>query len=582
MNNTPCYSFSITHCQINPMPLPNIELPPKYYLTYFEYLLNFVEAKYAHILNEEERNFITNFKLLSEDEKCLFVRFSNRKGVFFKTDKLNYTEIDDIPKALNSLKIKGFLHEIESIKVEHFLLIGLLEIFTKPELLAFLKTLQIETKGLSGLKKESILDFCIENTIQKPWLAVLPKNIVHLGFETETMMLKFLFFGNRHAEMTEFVIRDLGIMKYQEFDEDKLVAQFATRQEAEDKLKVSLAKEDFYTMQAAQIDPQNIYIWFDDWAATQKNILDPSVLPNYERLVVKVGMYLEKQKLYQEALSILRLTKLAPSRERQVRVLQKINHLDEAKALCEILLGDFQNADERFFAIDFLEKLSSKKRTKKAVTQQLHNSESIAIPLDWKYQVEAGVIDYYEQQGHRAFFAENHLWKSIFGLLFWDIVFDTNAMAIHHPLQRSPSDLYKPIFWENRRNKLLERLEILNDPADWQVYIEQIFFEKHGTTNPLVEWFPGIFEAVNVVLSKIEAPKMAKIMLEMAKNMKENTRGFPDLFMWTADGYSFVEVKSPTDNLSNQQLYWLHYFEEIGVNSKVLRVTWEDTNLNFT
>jgi len=54
--------------------------------------------------------------------------------------------------------------------------------------------------------------------------------------------------------------------------------------------------------------------------------------------------------------------------------------------------------------------------------------------------------------------------------------------------------------------------------------------------------------------------------------------------MWddTAAEYCFVEVKSPTDNLSNQQLSWLQYFEEIGVKAKVLRVYWrENDNLEI-
>ena len=45
----------------------------------------------------------------------------------------------------------------------------------------------------------------------------------------------------------------------------------------------------------------------------------------------------------------------------------------------------------------------------------------------------------------------------------------------------------------------------------------------------------------------------------MSKNLVEHLRGFPDLFMWDekSNEYCFVEVKSPPDNLSNQQLSWL-------------------------
>jgi hypothetical protein len=90
---------------------------------------------------------------------------------------------------------------------------------------------------------------------------------------------------------------------------------------------------------------------------------------------------------------------------------------------------------------------------------------------------------------------------------------------------------------------------------------------------------------VRKAVELIEFEAMKKILHEMSKNLVEHLRGFPDLFMWddtaldTATGqYCFVEVKSPTDNLSNQQLSWLQYFQEIGVNAKVLRVYWKEND----
>lgn len=50
--------------------------------------------------------------------------------------------------------------------------------------------------------------------------------------------------------------------------------------------------------------------------------------------------------------------------------------------------------------------------------------------------------------------------------------------------------------------------------------------------------------------------------------------------MWNekSNEYCFVEVKSPTDNLSNQQLSWLQYFEEIGTKAKFLKVYWKEND----
>jgi VRR-NUC domain len=559
-----------------------IELPPKYYLEYFEYLLNFVQKKYAHILNEEEANFLTKFYALTEDEKCLFIRFTNRTGSFFRTEKLKYAEIENIPEVLNVLIQKGF---VEPLDTSHIVQAGeVLDVFNKSELIEMAKMLNLETRGKASWKKEEVLDWLFEvgdwdeiiellNYQDFTDIHALPHSVIKVGFETEVAMMKFLFFGSRHGDMTEFVTRDLGFQNYEKFDEDKMVAYFQTRQEVEDKFKVSIAREDFYLMQQADIESIEIYNWFMDWADTHRKDLSEIAQPTFERFTLRVATHLEKKKSLDEALEVFRMTEEPPSRERQVRILDKQKNKEEARALCEMMLLDYKNANEQFFAEDYLNRLLAKK-SKKAVTQHLHNSESVTIDISWKRQVEFGVIDYYEQRGMKATFTENHLWRSLFGLLFWDIIFDTDTLAIHHPLQRSPSDLFKPTFFEKRKERMEERLVMLEDEDATTVYMNRIFFEKFGITNPLVDWFGGLFPLILTVLEKLSAEQISSIMLEMARSLRENVRGFPDLFMWSDGEYSFIEVKSPTDSLSNQQLYWLRFFESINVRSKVLRVEW--------
>jgi hypothetical protein len=557
---------------------PPTELPPKYYLDYFRYLLDFVKKKYQPILNENEWTFVHKFETLTEDQQCLFIRFTNRRGAFFRTQKLKYAEIDDIPKVLEVLEKQNFIEKLSHLHTQRA---GeALDIFSKTELLALAKKWGLDTKGKASLKKEEVIDWLLEN----PQVLELDFGtpVVKVNYEAEVMMIKFLFFGSRAGDMTEFVIRDLGYRQYQQFDEEKLVAFFATRQEAEDKLRVSLAREDFYLMQEAQIDPTEVYYWFLDWSQAHAQSLADIARPTYERLCVRVGGFLEKQKLADEALVVFRLTEAPPSRERQVRILYKQKQTDEARALCQYMLETPQNADEQFFAIDFLNKLDAdglKKRSRKATTQQLIGSESVMIDAIWKHRVEMGVIDYFEQQDTKAIHAENYLWRSLFGLLFWDIIFDTDSLAIHHPLQRSPSDFYKPIFWEKRRNKLVQRLDLLDDTDETLGFVQNVFLEKLNTTNPLVEWFPGLWDWLVAMLKHLPKDALKAILLEMAKNMRENTRGFPDLFTWTDTDYGFVEVKSPTDHLSNQQLFWLRFFEQVGIKSKVLRVEWFVQNL---
>ncbi len=568
------------------MPPEKIELPPKYYLTYFQYLIDFVKKKYQHILNETEQQFLADFEALTENEKCLFIRFCNRTGSFFRTKKLKYVEIENIPESLNGLIDKGF---IESLSENHLSeAVEVLDIFSKSELIELAKMLNLETRGKASLKKEEVLDWLLAvgnwedmiyllNSEDYANIHGLPHSLVKVVKQTEVQMLKFLFFGSRHGDMTEFVTRDLGFQSYEKFDEDKMVAYFQTRQEVEDKLKVSLAREDFYLMQKADIEILDIYNWFMNWTETYRKELSEIAILTYGTFSLRVALYLEKKKALDEALTIFRLTEESPSRERQVRILDKQKNREEAKALCELILAEPQNATEQFFAEDYLNRIEAillKKKSKKAVTQQLHNSDSITIAATWKRQVEFGVIDYYQNRGMKAEFTENHLWRSLFGLLFWDIIFDTDSLAIHHPLQRSPSDLFKPTFFEKRKEKMEERLKMLEDEDATIVYMNRIFFEKFGLTNPLVQWYGGLFPLILTLLERLSPEQITLITLEMAKNLRQNLRGFPDLFIWADGEYSFIEVKSPTDSLSNQQLFWLRFFESVNVRSKVLRVEW--------
>ncbi len=560
-------------------PTEKIELPPKYYLDYFTYLVDFVERKYDHILNEKEKEFILKFKQLTENEQCLFIRFINRAGRFFRINKLKYDEIEEIPKIIKLLAEKNFIE----FPQEKWLPLALefLDIFPKNELLNCFKSGGITFKGHANFSKKETLEKLLSLIDPGQIIPLITEyeSIIKVNFEVEVMMLKFLFFGNRYDTMTEFVTRDLGFQKYEQFDEDKMVAHFANRQEAEDKLVVSLVGEKFYEL-ATELPPAELAIWLANWVLVNEETLSEAAKMSLERLKLRAAAYFEKAKQPLEAYDIFCLTELPPSRERRIRILAKTERIEEAMELCQRILGEPYSTDELYFAIDFAKKLeskNSKKRIKKSVTIQLHESETITIDSLWKNKVEAGVIDYFERKGQMAVFSENYLWKSLFGLLFWDIIYDTESLAIHHPLQRAPSDIYKPIFFETRRTKLLERLDLLEQKEELLAFVDRLFIEKHGITNPLVEWSAITHHGILKLCEKLNHSQIRHVMLEMAINLKNNTHGFPDLFTWSADTYHFIEVKSPTDNLSNQQLYWLRFFERIGIKSKVLRVEWDKT-----
>lgn len=564
---------------------PKTELPPKYYLEYFNFVLDFVQEKYRHILNEGEWRFLRKYYCLSEDAQCLFIRFSNRRGLFFRVNKLSYSELSDIPALLNELLEREFIESLNPEKHQTFSK-EMLSVWTTKELVEqFSKLLTEKKTTYKKLKKEELVEAILQdfelNEIVETLNSFEP--IIKVCFEYEVTFMKFLFFGNRYLDMTEFVMRDMGLVQFENHDDDKLVARFTTRKDAEDKWLIT-DQNDLFSQLKDTAPALDVYDWFMNFADSV-NDLSEVAKPSYERLIIKVATFLEKSKLLDEALLVYRLTEQVPSRERQVRTLQKLNHIDEAFSLCQQMIEYPKNADEKFYAIDFLNKLNTKKRTKKSTTSWLHQAESITISIDFRHQVEMGVVDYYHQEGKLAVFAENHLWRAIFGLVFWDIVFDPSLVAFHHPFQRRPSDLYLPDFYEKRKDMIISHLDSFANVQDLLVYMGERYESKFGIANPFVVWLEEeghhpIWLMVRKAVELIEFEAMKKILHEMSKNLVEHLRGFPDLFMWddVAGEYCFVEVKSPTDNLSNQQLSWLQYFQEIGVNAKVLRVYWKEND----
>lgn len=558
--------------QINEFPK---DLPPKYYHDYFGYVLDFVRKMYEPLLNENELSFLNDYNSLSEDAQCLFIRFSNRSKSFFRVNNLSYSEITDIPAALNELHDKQFIQALCELHEDRFE--EVMELFTKPEHLSFTKILEPEIMPSKSIRKADLIRWLLHEYEFKIICEIIQETepIVKVSFEAEVMMMKFLFFGNRYADMTEFVIRDLGHVRFQSFDEEHLAIQFDTRKDVDDTLMISLMKETFDVLKNAAAPPEEIFDWFMNWQTGISGNLSKKAIPSYHLFILRVSAWLERKKMLSQALTIYQLTNDAPARERRVRLLYNLGEIEEALALCEEIAESPQNADERYFSQDFHERIvNKKKRAVKRTTQALKDASSIDIQISYRSRVERGAIDYYKSLGSEAVFSENEPWRALFGLLFWDIIYDTNVKAIHNPLQRVPSDFFLPDFYYKRSDQLLARMKDADSREAISDIAERTFQEKFGITNVLVSWYPDMLETVLRLISLLTPEQIHAVLLEMAYNLRENTRGFPDLLVWDENEYSFIEIKSPTDHLSSRQLHWLHFFANHGIKSRIVRVKW--------
>ncbi|MFN3588378.1 MAG: VRR-NUC domain-containing protein [Spirosomataceae bacterium] len=546
--------------------MENDVLPPTYYHTNFCYLLSFVQEKYKSILQAHEWRFLRKFYCLTEEAQCLFVRLSNRRGLYFRVDSLQYQELSTIPESIKELEKQGFISYLTSDfdSVETPLV---LRILAKEELKKIFKL-----KGKASLRKDEYIQAILAEYPEKEIIQAVAvyTSIIRASFQPEIAFLKFLFFGNRSMDMTEFVLRDLGILSYQSYKQDELVARFSTRKEAEDKWFVSDQFEIFYQLTHDNSPVELLFDWISAVWDSSFGQLEELAARSMERLVLKVALYLERKKALDLSLILFEKVAQPPARERRVRILEKQKEWEAALAICEEIIAQPAHEEELIFANDRIAKREKKRLIVK--TQVLKDAPIVTISAEYKGNVEMGVAHYYESLGYQAIFTENHLWRGLFGLVFWDIIFDKTLVVFHHPFQRRPSDFHLPDFYEKRKVKIKARLDALQEPALLIQEMAAVYQEKMGIENPFVIWNDAIWEMCRLAVAQIPLQILKTIWLKIAENHVENGRGFPDLMVRNEEKIFFVEVKSPTDHLSNQQVFWQSYFRENGLEAIVLRV----------
>ena len=132
-----------------------------------------------------------------------------------------------------------------------------------------------------------------------------------------------------------------------------------------------------------------------------------------------------------------------PARERRARLLARRGALDRAAGLCREIATSPRDESERVFAEGFGRRLearragvrSPKPRPAALVERELRAPRSSG-------SVEAAALGALAEEGYRGFFAENWLWRALFGLAFWDVGFAPVPGRFAPPFQYGPLDLY--------------------------------------------------------------------------------------------------------------------------------------------
>lgn len=529
---------------------------PPYYILHFRRVIEAVKHHYGAILSEAERAHVACLEKLPLPALCLYVRLANRKGPYFRLDKLVYAECAPLHDTISLLAERKLLVSCTSLDLPHGTQ-ALWSCFTHPELCAFLGMRRKKPELCERLDqapdKLSALLEC------HPVLSLHPSDC--------WPFLKFLFFGELTENLSGFVVQELGHIVTEALPDVTLSPKFSTRAEALGCWRMENLYAEFRRLREEQ-DSQSLLNW---WRAQQ---LDRTVLPalahaRHDRLIERLCQRLEREEAYAEALMLYASVPAAPCRERRAKLLKKLGREEEALALCEEMLESPAHAEEDYAARQLLNRLQKKTRRSDARTL-LHASAELWLKNN-AHSIEAAVLQHYQAEGWSGVHAENWLWNALFGLLFWDIVYDGGFGGFHQPLQMYPSDLYGPEFYSRRKDAIEARLRLLSDHDACLRHVTRIHRAKQGTANPFLGWHEATLTFMEALLDHVPASALIAVLRHMAEDFRHNSRGFPDLFLWREAEYRFVEVKSLNDQLSARQYHWLQFLAESGVQVQVVR-----------
>jgi Fanconi-associated nuclease 1 len=196
----------------------------------------------------------------------------------------------------------------------------------------------------------------------------------------------------------------------------------------------------------------------------------------------------------------------------------------------------------------------------------------------WKGQgeenvnVETYALQHYERLGYKGYHCEGRIVTTLFGLLFWDIIFAPISGAFETSYQTAPLDIFEDTFYHARECLIETRLdEICEGKARDIIEIVDNNHRERGTWCLGVRWdlFPrdDLLEITEVCVDSerlsrcmtfvqcFSGDALACLCRVLCEDYAQRGSGVPDLFLWnyTEKHCKFVEVKGPGDKLQENQ-----------------------------
>ncbi len=544
---------SVAHNPIHPH--------PPYYLNDFITVIAGVRARYGDCLSMEEQIYLTKLDALSQPARMLYARLVNRRGPFFRVSRLDYPEVGDVVPVIEELLAGAFLVRDfgEPAPAQ------ILACFTYPELKAALRGHDPPPSS----RRPELLAWLAQWEGYADWIGGLLARdpVIGVSASDPFAFLRFLFFGELRSNLSDFVTRALGAIVNETVEPACLRPRFIGRKAMDDAYRMAVLYQDFRAVRENRSAVECLNWWKSQ--AINREALSAGQ-EWFDRLVDRLGRLLERAGETTEAAWLYAQSPVAPARERLARLLIKDG--DRARALA--LLRDMQaapsHAEEGYAARQLLARLERRVRRTEARAFEIAGA---TLEVDYPAPgVEQAVLAYYRRQGWAGVHSENWLWNASFGLLLWDIIYDSTLGVFHSPFQFAPSDLHNATFYARREARIEPRLAMLAEPASAWGVMREHFAAKRGVANPFVAWHDDLLGVMEMMVRRLPGAGHAAALRHLGRNVRRHSSGLPDLFLWNDADYRFVEIKAENDHLSGHQFEWLRVLSAAGIKVSLEKV----------
>ncbi|KAI0672928.1 hypothetical protein C8Q78DRAFT_1122510 [Trametes maxima] len=243
--------------------------------------------------------------------------------------------------------------------------------------------------------------------------------------------------------------------------------------------------------------------------------------------------------------------------------------LDEAGRVVKPSEGKKKGALDGWVAVEHTQKPKEEPPPEKVTGKSIwkgRDGEDVSVEM-------LALQHYEDKHGYRGFHCEGRIVTTLFGLLFWDVIFAPVPGAFETRYQAAPLDLAEDTFYYARQALVDARLAEIEAGC-----AAEILARTHDAHKDVVcvgvRWDMFTKEELVGIVKCLRPRVLAVICRLMCEDYAGRTGGVPDLIVWNEERgeAKFVEVKGPNDSLQENQKVWIDVLLQAGQPVEVCHV----------